>query len=93
MAMIPARNRKRMQEGGEAEQTNVVQNPYAGTIPTQKTTLTPEETVQSIPLVEQPTETVDVFELPACLSVKVCVAPTTVAVIVFVLPIWSISKV
>ena len=40
-----------------------------------------------------PTETVDVLELPACLSVKVCVAPTTVAVIVFVLPIWSISKV
>jgi len=60
MAMIPARNRKRMQEGGEAEQTNVVQNPYAGTIPTQKTTLTPEETVQSIPIQEQPTETLDV---------------------------------
>ena len=28
MAMIPARNRKRMQEGGEAEQTNVVESPY-----------------------------------------------------------------
>lgn len=36
MAMIPARNRKRMQEGGEAEQTNVVESPYVGTVPVQK---------------------------------------------------------
>ena len=62
MAMIPARNRKRMQEGGEAETTdqNVTENPFVGTIPEQKTTLTPEETVQATPLVEQPTETLDV---------------------------------
>ena len=51
-----------MKEGGEAETTdqNVTENPIVGTIPEQKTTLTPEETVQATPLVEQPTETLDV---------------------------------
>jgi hypothetical protein len=62
MAMIPARNRKRMQEGGEAETTDqsVTESPFVGTIPEQKTTLTPQETIQATPLVEQPTETLDV---------------------------------
>jgi len=55
MAMIPARNRKKYAEGD-----TVTTNPFAGTIPEQKTTLTPEETIQSTPLVEQPTETLDI---------------------------------
>ena len=59
MAMIPARNRKRMQEGGEAEQTNVVESPYVGTVPVPKTTLTEEEKVKSTPLTEKPDEIYD----------------------------------
>ena len=55
MAMIPARNRKRMQEGGE----NVVESPYVGTVPEQKTTLTEEEKVKSTPLTEKPEEIYD----------------------------------
>ena len=53
--MIPARNRRKYAEGD-----TVTTNPFAGTIPEQKTTLTPEETIQSTPLVEQPTETLDI---------------------------------
>tara|TARA_R100000995_G_scaffold20640_1_gene8635 strand:+ start:237 stop:1649 length:1413 start_codon:yes stop_codon:yes gene_type:complete len=48
MAMIPTRNRKRMQEGGEAEA--VTQNPFTGTVPEQKTTLSSAETISPTPL-------------------------------------------
>ena len=57
MAMIPARNRKRMQEGGEAE--NTVTSPYQATAPEQKTTLDTAETVTPTTLTEQPTEVLD----------------------------------
>ena len=57
MAMIPARNRKRMQEGGEAE--NTVTSPYQATAPAQKTTLDTAETVAPTTLTEQPTEVLD----------------------------------
>ena len=56
MAMIPARNRKRMQEGGEAETTAtepITKNPFVGTIPEQKTTLSTAETVTPTPLTLQ----------------------------------------
>lgn len=76
MAMIPARNRKRMQEGGEAEA--VTQNPFTGTVPAQKTTLGTDEQVQATPLVEQPSEVIspDVTQITDTVTAPTTLSPT-----------------
>ena len=54
MARLPLRNRRIGYQAGD-----VVASPFVGTVPQQKTTLGPEETIAVTPLVEQPEETLD----------------------------------